>query len=386
MPGVYDLLPSRKYVDELGLGYWVLDFKHLNYNETQDALKNVSEVIPPFLTTDDPEPRTVLSKMLLDKSEMFHAEYDSWSIPDSIKAYIIAGYGQPTLSNLWEYASQYDPFYSLEGDGTVPLDSAIAMRVDQTYYANLEEIGEKHSTMLNAGKIQDLILSLLNSNENVNIQYITTERPVLKSIPSDVNGDGVVDIFDLSLVAKALGISGKGFPADVNDDGVVSILDLVTVAAHFGERLTPAAPVASPVPSNLSAEVIEKWLAEARAADDGSELFRRGIAVLESLINAIVPGKTALFPNYPNPFNPETWIPYQLSEASDVTMTIYDMGGRVVKRLDFGYQPAGIYRERARAAYWDGRNKVGELVASGVYFVELRTKKFRQTQRIVMLK
>jgi hypothetical protein len=62
------------------------------------------------------------------------------------------------------------------------------------------------------------------------------------------------------------------------------------------------------------------------------------------------------------------------------------MRGRVVKRLDLGYQPAGIYRTRARAAYWDGRNKVGELVANGVYFVQLQTKKYQQTRRIVLLK
>ncbi len=208
----------------------------------------------------------------------------------------------------------------------------------------------------------------------------------ITKLSSDVNGDGKVDIFDLALVAKAFGTSGEGLPADVNGDKKVDIFDVVMVAVDFGKGSKPAAPVASQVPSNLSTVVIEKWLAEARAADDGSELFRRGIAVLESLLNAIVPEKTALFPNYPNPFNPETWIPYQLNEASEVTITIYDMRGRAVKRLDLGYQQAGLYRMRDRAAYWDGRNEVGEPVASGVYFVELRTKKYQQTRRIVLLK
>ena len=73
-----------------------------------------------------------------------------------------------------------------------------------------------------------------------------------------------------------------------------------------------------------------------------------------------IPKETALFANYPNPFNPETWIPYQLAEAGDVTVTIYDIHGRVVRGLDLGHQRAGMYHGRSRAAYWDGRNAQGE--------------------------
>jgi hypothetical protein len=215
-------------------------------------------------------------------------------------------------------------------------------------------------------------------------------------LPADVNGDGVVDLIDLSIVAKAFGTEGKGIPADVNDDGVVNISDVVILAAHYGERSNPNAPTQKVSGNfvtpealaslNLNADVIEGWLVEARKADDGSENFRRGIAILEKLLSAIVPQKTALLPNYPNPFNPETWIPYQLSEAEEVKITIYDVQGRVVKRLDLGLKQAGLYRERTRAAYWDGRNEVGEPVASGIYFVELRTKGERLVRRIVLLK
>ena len=79
-----------------------------------------------------------------------------------------------------------------------------------------------------------------------------------------------------------------------------------------------------------------------------------------------------LLPNYPNPFNPETWIPYHLSNATDVTLTIYDAKGAVVRRLDLGYQFVGYYTDRSKAAYWDSCNESGELVASGVYFYQLR--------------
>jgi flagellar hook assembly protein FlgD len=100
----------------------------------------------------------------------------------------------------------------------------------------------------------------------------------------------------------------------------------------------------------------------------------------------VTPETTMLFPNYPNPFNPETWIPYQLSEASSVTVTIYDMLGNVAKRLELGHQPKGVYRTPNRAAHWDGFNQAGVPVASGVYFVQLRTKGYQQTRRMVLLK
>ena len=94
--------------------------------------------------------------------------------------------------------------------------------------------------------------------------------------------------------------------------------------------------------------------------------------MLEHLLSALTPKETALLPNYPNPFNPETWIPYHLAHAADVTLTVYDTKGTVVRQLDLGYQMAGYYTARSRAAYWDGRNDSGELVASGVYFYQLR--------------
>ena len=124
----------------------------------------------------------------------------------------------------------------------------------------------------------------------------------------------------------------------------------------------------------------------AHAADDGSLTFRRGIAVLEQLRAALTPKATLLLPNYPNPFNPETWIPYHLAHAADVTLTIYDTKGVLVRTLELGYQMAGFYQSRNRAAYWDGRNAVGEPVASGVFFYQLTAGDFSATRRMVILK
>ena len=98
------------------------------------------------------------------------------------------------------------------------------------------------------------------------------------------------------------------------------------------------------------------------------------------------PAQNLLLQNYPNPFNPETWIPYQLSKDSQVSISIYNTTGQLVRTLSLGHQSAGFYNSRARAAYWDGRNALGERVASGVYFYKLETPAFQQTKRMLILK
>ena len=110
-------------------------------------------------------------------------------------------------------------------------------------------------------------------------------------------------------------------------------------------------------------------------------------AALSVKLNSIgQPTQNRLLPNYPNPFNPETWIPYQLSEASPVLVSIYDTTGKLVRTLSLGFQSVGFYNSRERAAYWDGRNAQGEPVASGIYFYQLTTPNFQQTRRLVILK
>ena len=100
----------------------------------------------------------------------------------------------------------------------------------------------------------------------------------------------------------------------------------------------------------------------------------------------VSPDETALFPNYPNPFNPETWIPYQLATAADVTLTIHDVRGVVVRRLALGHKPAGFYQSQARAAHWDGRNELGEKVASGLYFYTFTADDFTATGKMLIRK
>ncbi len=110
-------------------------------------------------------------------------------------------------------------------------------------------------------------------------------------------------------------------------------------------------------------------------------------AVMTVTLDSIgTPKRSRLLQNYPNPFNPETWIPYQLSEDSLVSVSIYDTTGKLIRTLSLGFQSAGFYNSRGRAAYWDGRNALGEPVASGVYFYQLTTPSFQQTRRMLILK
>ena len=208
--------------------------------------------------------------------------------------------------------------------------------------------------------------------------HITVEERLLTG---DVNRDGVVNILDLISVAQQL---GKRVPpnssVDINGDGVVNIFDLTLVAQGIGGAVAPPA-------RGTNTATIQAWIAEARLADDGSIVFRQGIANLQNLLALlIIPQETALLANYPNPFNPETWIPYQLAAPAEVSLTIYNMNGGVVRRLEVGHQPAGMYQSRSRAVYWDGRNDRGESVASGLYFYTLSAGNFTATRKMLIRK
>ena len=112
----------------------------------------------------------------------------------------------------------------------------------------------------------------------------------------------------------------------------------------------------------------------------------QGWIQLPSLVAYEIPTETELLPNYPNPFNPETWIPYRLAEDADVKLIIYDANGQVVRAIDVGHRIAAAYESRSQAIYWAGRNGLGELVASGVYFYTLTAGDYSSTRRMVILK
>ena len=210
----------------------------------------------------------------------------------------------------------------------------------------------------------------------------------------DVNQDGIVNVLDIILVGQNLGQKPPSNPrTDVNKDGQVNILDLVFVAERLGEKVVSAAPsqmdmIKSTLSSPENVIVVRRALNELDAVPEKSQSVEITIRFLHSwLANANQNVReTRLLPNYPNPFNPETWIPYQLAESADVSVTIYDVGGHLVRTISIGFKPVGYYLTRERAAYWDGRNETGEPVSSGVYFLRFLAGDFAATQRVVIVK
>ena len=243
---------------------------------------------------------------------------------------------------------------------------------------------------------------------------------IMVEVNLDVNADGQVDVLDLVWVAVSYGMRGPALPADVNADGVVNVQDLVAVAAgidaadalpaKIAEEVALAAEAAAAAFEGIAGapvigfsnrlEVVSgatahrnvaAALADVRSLAGSDVRLGKCMPLLEELLQALaemkaIPQTTALLPNYPNPFNPETWIPYHLATDAEVTLTIYDIRGVAVRQLVLGHQPAGVYESRGRAAYWDGRNQIGETVASGLYFYTLTAGDFNATRKLLIAK
>ncbi len=234
----------------------------------------------------------------------------------------------------------------------------------------------------------DLSDVILTGSQDEELHSLTHSTRIELSVFGDLNRDKTVNIQDLVLVAVSFGqtVSEEGNPADINGDGVVNIIDLVTVAGALGNSAAAPSALAQAQKAALKRTDVQKWLNEAQQLQLTDPMSLKGILFLEQLLAALTPKETALLHNYPNPFNPETWIPYQLASPADVSITIYAANGTLVRKLDLGHQAVGLYQHRSRAAYWDGKNAVGETVASGVYFYTLTAEDFSATRKMLILK
>ena len=219
--------------------------------------------------------------------------------------------------------------------------------------------------------------------------------------PWDVNKDGIVNIFDMVSVASQFNQSGQGLAGDINADGTVNVFDLVLVASHFAEATVATAPPL--IALNAKDFGATQHLSMRLTHRDAGMRRRVALTELENLsdidpsmllpakllrqwlaTNGEIPSESMLLPNYPNPFNPETWIPYHLANSTDVTIFIYNVFGQPVRRLDIGHRHAGRYVEHSQAAHWDGRNDAGEFVTSGVYFYSIKTNEFSAMRKMVI--
>ena len=249
--------------------------------------------------------------------------------------------------------------------------------------ANLETLRLAGNPILNTAPLYPL-------TQRVDIDIEVSQYP-----PWDVNEDGTVDATDSALVTAALGQRDNAIEnprTDVNGDGTVDNADVLLVTSNFDG--VAGAPSTENLLSQLDVktlrtldrETLETYLHQLRVESDGSLKYQQAIAMLEGLLAALRPTETRLLANYPNPFNPETWLPYELATDSDVEIFIYNARGVLVRHLALGHQPAGYYVVKSRAAYWNGRNRHGERVSSGVYFYQLRAGDISHLRKMVILK
>ena len=264
-----------------------------------------------------------------------------------------------------------------------PYGISVDAAAKKLYWTNSR--GKIMHSNLNGNSIRDVVKNLVSLGDVAVPAGATPTRPPGTFSKYDVNRDGVVDNTDAALVADALGESPPSNPRlDVNDDGRVNFLDLLLV---FDNRdNTNAAPVAVAKLPKVSREEVQKQINLLIATNNNSLTAQHTLAYLQSLLAVVTPEKTRLLANYPNPFNPETWIPYQLGTSSDVQITIYNAAGRVVRTLTLGHQSEGYYTDQSRAAYWDGRNVIGERVSSGVYFYQLQADIVSSPRKMLILK
>ena len=163
----------------------------------------------------------------------------------------------------------------------------------------------------------------------------------------------------------------------MNNNGVIDAADLLLIAAAIEQGNAAPSLHESGVVEMFTAAEVRSWLNFARQRGLTDVKYQRGVMLLEQLLSILTPKETLLLANYPNPFNPETWIPYQLSKSGSVSVSIYAADGKLVRTLALGHQAAGIYESRSRAVYWDGKNDLGETRGKWCLFLHINSRRFR---------
>ncbi len=337
----------------------------------------------------------------LDASRFFNTDQTAFNEPTSIQMLTPSTY----LPNARNFTLQFEV---TDADGIhqaqllVPAtaaDPAHGVKLHSCKNLNTQNsILEFSTPILTTRQTNDISLQVVDVYGNISQQNYTlkADRALFSKKNADVNGDGTVNIADLVLVASNFGKTIKSTVhrnPDVNRDGIVNVTDLLLVVSLL-QDVPAAPPFLTQEMSTLTVTDLQKWIHQVKnyniqtdSAILRPDTLKKGIAVFEQLLTILAtPTETRLLANYPNPFNPETWIPYQLSEPAEVTLRIYFMDGTLVRTLALGHQPAGTYQERSRAAYWNGRNEQAERVASGIYFYTLSAGDFTATRKMLIRK
>ena len=272
----------------------------------------------------------------------------------------------------------------------VPMGIAVDNARSKLFWTNSR--GRIQSADLNGKKIQNVVDGLgmpgdmVLSNSIAAPAAAPTPSPTASKSKYDINRDGTVDSTDAGLIVLAISTGDTNDRLDVNGDGKVNFSDYVLVTENFTEDAAAAPTLLGVKMTTVQIDRLQEQIDLLIASGDRSPATMRALIYFQQLIAMARPEKTQLLANYPNPFNPETWIPYELATDTNVRITIYNTHGVVIRTLALGHQSAGYYTGRDRAAYWDGRNALGEQVASGIYFYQFETDDLSSMRKMVILK
>ena len=281
-------------------------------------------------------------------------------------AYGVGEDGQSFKELFYRQNQQFDPWTGL--DFNPPgANSLVAVAAGETSYGDVRIAGITEDHELH---VWDWHANHQSSSQHGTSQYpprsfqFTPNREILTWINISISDPSKIVFWDVDPTPRDISPAGKRIQATVVKE--LTVPGIPTCHAFSQDGKTMAVGMTD------GSVRLYKWTGGIAPSAPAKETERSQ--------------PTALLSNYPNPFNPETWIPYQLSEAAEVTVTIHSLDGKRVRTLELGQVPAGVYSDKGRAAYWDGRNAQGEPVASGVYFYTLSAGDFKATRKMVIRK
>ena len=273
-------------------------------------------------------------------------------------------------------------------DVSLDIEPSNKVRIEESQKTNSEGKTLISFTVGNPGvKVVKAVVD--NLTIETGLAFLFTGREQL----GDVDLDGEITIFDLVFTASQFGKTGPDLTGDVNQDGQVDVFDLALIAVDLRRSQQPG--MAAPVQaldlinhkmSKLSMGEKQRIRLAIQTIKNLETLTADEELVFNVLAPTLQPQETRLLANYPNPFNPETWVPFELAKGGFVQLIIYNASGSIVKQIDCGYMTEGRYLGKNKAIYWDGITEMGNIAPSGVYFYRLVTEDYIQIRKMVLLK